>query len=150
MKTSILALAFGFLSGAAFAYIQTAKHYKAKAQALEIATIKAEQIRADKAKEQIDELYKKWRDALNVEPVTVERVVTKRLYIKADCDVQADQAGKVDNGQAKGIVRLGEEADRSVKQVIREAEADYARVKNQLLACIASSDQNQLSEALKN
>ena len=142
MKTIIIALVFGFISGAALSYSQTAKHYEAKAQVLSMATAEAEQLRADKSKEQVDELYEKWRDALNVEPVTVERVVTKRLYVKADCDVQADQAGQVDNGQAKGIVRLGEEADRSVKQVIREAEADYARVKNQLLACIASSDQH--------
>ena len=141
MKTTLLALAFGFIGGAALSYSQTANHYEKKAQVLVKAIEKAEQLRADKSKGQVDELYEKWRDALNVEPVTVERVATKRLYIKADCDVQADQAGKVDNGQAKGIVRLGEEADRSVKQVIREAEADYARVKNQLLACIASSDQ---------
>ena len=138
MKTTFLALAFGFIGGAALSYSQTAQHYEAKARKLVEATAKAEQIRADKSKEQVDELYEKWRDALNVEPVTVERVVTKRLYIKADCDVQADQAGQMDNGRTKGIVRLGEEADRSVKQVIREAEADYARVKNQLLACVAN------------
>ena len=128
--------------GAAIGWMNASDHYEAKARNLAESTAKAEQIRADKSKEKVDELYEKWRDALNVEPVTVERVVTKRLYIKADCDVQADQVGKVDNGQAKGIVRLGEEADRSVKQVIREAEADYARVKNQLLACIASSEQH--------
>ena len=127
--------------GAAVGWMNAADHYEAKARALRDATAQAEKIRADKSKEQVDELYEKWRDALNVEPVTVERVVTKRLYIKADCDVQADQAGQMDNGSTKGIVRLGEEADRSVKQVIREAEADYARVKNQLLACIAKTHQ---------
>ena len=141
MKVIALAVVFGFIGGAALSYSQTANHYEVKARKLAEATEKAEKIRADKSKEQVDELYEKWRDALNVEPVTVERVVTKRLYIKADCDVQADQAGKVDNGSTKGIVRLGEEADRSVKQVIREAEADYAAVKNQLLACIAKTHQ---------
>lgn len=138
ITTGLLCTAIGVTVG----WMNAADRYEAKARKLAEATAKAEQIRADKAKEQVDELYEKWREALNVEPVTVERVVTKRLYIKADCDVQADQAGQMDNGQAKGIVRLGEEADRSVKQVIREAEADYARVKNQLLACIASSDQH--------
>lgn len=138
MKTTFLALAFGFIGGAALSYSQTAKHYETKAQELVKATEKAEQLRADKSKGQVDELYEKYKNALTVEPVVVERVVTKRLYIKADCDVQTSGAGQVDNGQAEGIVRLGEEADRSVKQVIREAEADYARVKNQLLACVAN------------
>lgn len=141
MKTIALALAFGFIGGAALSYSQTAQHYEAKAQELVKATEKAEQLRADKSKEQVDELYEKWRDALNVEPVTVERVVTKRLYIKADCDVQTSGAGQMDNGSTEGIVRLGAEADRSVKQVIRETEADYAAVKNQLLACIAKTQQ---------
>lgn len=141
MKTILIALAFGFIGGAALSYSQTAQHYEKKERKLVEATAKAEKIRADKSKEQVDELYEKYKNALTVEPVVVERVVTKRLYIKADCDVQADRAGQVDNGQAKGIVRLGEEADRSVKQVIREAEADYAAVKNKLLACIAKTHQ---------
>lgn len=142
MKTLLITGALCAAIGAAVGWMNAADHYEAKARALRDATAQAEQIRADKSKEQVDELYEKYKNALTVEPVTVERVITKRMYIKADCDVQADQVGKVDNGQAKGIVRLGEEADRSVKQVIREAEADYARVKNQLLACIASSDQH--------
>lgn len=141
MKTIITTGLLCAAIGAAVGWMNAADHYEAKARKLLEETEKAEQIRANKSKEQVDELYEKWRDALNVEPATVERVVTKRLYIKADCDVQADQAGQMDNGSTKGIVRFGEEADRSVKQVIREAEADYARVKNQLLACIASSDQ---------
>ena len=142
MKTILITGALCIATGFAVGWNKAAEHYEAKAQALEIATKKAEQIRADKSKEITDELYEKYKNALTVEPVTVERVVTKRLYIKSDCDVQADKAGQMDNGHASGIVRLGEEADRSVKQVIREAEADYARVKNQLLACIASSNQH--------
>ena len=142
MRSTLLSCAFGFFGGAALSYSHSANHYEAKARKLAEDTAQAEQLRVDKSKEQVDELYEKYKNALTVEPVIVERVVTKRLYIKADCDVQADQVGQVDNGQAKGIVRLGEEADRSVKQVIREAEADYTRVKNQLLACIASSDQH--------
>lgn len=127
--------------GGAVGWMNAADHYEDKARALRDATAQAEQLRADKSKEQVDELYDKYKNALTVEPVTVERVVTKRLYIKADCDVQTSSAGQVDNGQAKGIVRLGAEADRSVKQVIRETEADYTVVKNQLLACIAKTQQ---------
>ena len=141
MKAAITTGLLCAVIGAAVGWMNAADNYEAKARKLVEATAKAEQLRADKSKEQVDELYDKYKNALTVEPVTVERVVTKRLYIKADCDVQADQAGKVDNGQAKGIVRLGAEADRSVKQVIREAEDDYAAVKNQLLACIAKTQQ---------
>ncbi len=141
MKTMLISFGIGAVMGAGLAYTNTADHYEEKARALRDDTAKAEQLRADKSKEKVDELYDKYKNALTVEPVTVERVVTKRLYIKADCDVQTSSAGQVDNGQAKGIVRLGEEADRSVKQVIRETEADYTVVKNQLLACIAKTQQ---------
>ena len=137
MKTLLITGAICAVIGAAMGWMNAADHYEDKARALREATAQAEQLRTDKSKEHVDELYDKYKNALTVEPVVVERVVTKRLYIKADCDVQADQAGQVDNGSTKGIVRLGEEADRSVKQVIREAEADYAAVKNQLLACVA-------------
>ena len=141
MKTMLISFGIGAVMGAGLAYTNTADHYEDKARKLVEATAKAEQIRIDKSKEKVDELYDKYKNALTVEPVTVERVVTKRMYIKADCDVQTSSAGQVDNGQAKGIVRLGAEADRSVKQVIRETEADYTVVKNQLLACIAKTKQ---------
>ncbi len=141
MKTIITTGLLCAIIGATVGWLNAADHYEAKARKLAEATAKAEQIRTEKSKEIADELYEKYKNALTVEPVTVERVVTKRLYIKADCNVQTSSAGQVDNGSTKGVVRLGEEADRSVKQVIQEAEADYARVKNQLLACIASSDQ---------
>ena len=137
MKTIITTGLLCAAIGAAGGWMNAAEHYEDKARALREATAQAEQLRADKSKEQVDELYDKYKNALTVEPVVVERVVNKRLYIKADCDVQTSGAGQVDNGPAEGIVRLGAEADRSVKQVIREAEADYAAVKNQLLACVA-------------
>ena len=149
MKTLLTTGLLCTVIGVSVGWWNASEHCKNKAQKLEIATLKAEQERNEAIEGAINGYYELYKNALTVEPVIVERVVTKRLYIKSDCDVQADQAGQMDNGQATGIVRLREEADRSVKQVIREAEADYARVKNQLLACIASIDQNQLSEALK-
>lgn len=139
MKTMLITFAFGAVIGAGLAYTNTADHYEDKAMALLAETAKAEQVRADKAQGEVDELFEKYKDALIVEPVTVERVVTKRLYIKSDCAMQADQAGQVDNGNTEGIVRLGAEADRSVKQVIKQTEADYTVVKNQLLACVAAT-----------
>lgn len=129
--------------GAATGWMHAADHYEAKARKLLEDTEKAEKTRAEKSQVEVDKLYEKYKEALSVEPVTVERVVTERMYIKSDCTVRADQDGQVDNGQTSGIVRLGAEADRSVRQVIREAEADYARVKNQLAACLAKSSAAQ-------
>ena len=143
MKTIITTGLLCAAIGAAIGWMNAADHYEAKARKLLEATAKAEQVRADKSKEVTDELYEKYKEALSIEPVTVERVVTKRMYIKAACDVRAYQDGQVDNGQAGGIVRLGAEADRSVRQVIKEAEADYRKVKNQLAACLAKSSATQ-------
>ena len=94
MKTIALALAFGFIGGAALSYSQTAKHYEAKARKLLEDTEKAEQLRAEKSKDQVDELYEKWRDAIVIpEPVTV----VERLYVKAKCPVQADTSAGLDH-----------------------------------------------------
>lgn len=141
MKTIITTGLLCAAIGAAVGWINAADHYEAKARKEREAQHAAEKKRAEKSQVEVDKLYEKYKEALSVEPVTVERVVTKRMYIKSDCTVRSDKDGQVDNGQASGIVRLGAEADRSVRQVIKEAEADYARVKNQLAACIASSDQ---------
>lgn len=142
MKTIITTGLLCAVIGAAVGWINAADHYEAKARKEKDAYYEAEKKRAEKSQEEVDKLYEKYKEALSVEPVTVERVVTERMYIKSDCTVRADKDGQVDNGQASGIVRLGAEADRSVRQVIKEAEADYARVKNQLAACLAkSSDQ---------
>ena len=129
--------------GAATGWMHAVDHYEAKARKLLEDTEKAEKTRAEKSQAEVDKLYEKYKEALSVEPVTVERVVTERMYIKSDCTVRADKDGQVDNGQASGIVRLGAEADRSVRQVIREAEADYAKVKSQLAACLAKSSAAQ-------
>lgn len=139
MKTIITTGLFCAAIGAVGGWLNASDHYEAKARKLLEDTEKAEKTRAEKSQAEVNKLYEKYKEALSVEPVTVERVVTERMYIKSDCTVRADKDGQVDNGQASGIVRLGAEADRSVRQVIREAEADYARVKNQLAACLAKS-----------
>ena len=61
----IISFGFGAVMGAGLAYTNTTDHYEAKARSLRDATAKAEQLRADKSKEITDELYEKWRDALN-------------------------------------------------------------------------------------
>lgn len=139
ITTGLLCAAIGAVGG----WWLTDDHHVGKQLKLEAAQHAAEKKRAEKSQAEVDKLYEKYKEALSVEPVTVERVVTERMHIKSDCTVRADKDGQVDNGQASGIVRLGAEADRSVRQVIREAEADYARVKSQLAACLAKSSAAQ-------
>lgn len=129
MKTIALALAFGFIGGAALSYSQTAQHYEKKAQALSMATAKAEKIRADKSKEQVDELYEKWRDAIVIpEPVTV----VERVHIRAKCPVQTDTSAGVDHGANGNRVELEERTVRSVERVAIKHEQNYKKCAAQL------------------
>ena len=129
MKSILLSFAFGFIGGAALSYSQTAQHSEAKARDLLEATAKAEQIRADKSKEQVDELYEKWRDAIVIpEPVTV----VERLYVKAKCPVQADTSAGVDNGANDNRVELAERTVRSIERVAIKHEQNYKKCAAQL------------------
>ena len=128
MKTTFLALAFGFIGGAALSHSQTAKHYEAKAQMLVKAIEKAEKLRAEKSKDKVDELYEKWRDALNVEPVTV----VERVFIRAKCPVQADTGTGVDHGADDARVELAERTVRSVERVAIKHEQNYKKCASQL------------------
>ena len=129
MKTTLLALAFGFIGGAALSYSQTAQHYEAKARKLVEATEKSEQIRADKSKDKVDELYEKWRDAIvTPEPVTV----VERLYVKAKCPVQTDTSAGVDHGAYDARVELAERTVRSIERVAIKHEHNYKKCAAQL------------------
>ena len=128
MKTTFLALAFGFIGGAALSYSQTAKHYEAKAQVLVKAIEKAEQLRAEKSKEQVDELYEKWRDALNVEPATV----VERVFVKAKCPVQTSAGTELDHGADAARVELAERTVRGIERVAIKHEQNYKKCAAQL------------------
>lgn len=128
MKTIITTGLLCAVIGAALSYSQTAKHYEAKSRKLVEATEKAEKIRADKSKEQVDELYEKWRDALNVEPVTV----VERLYVKAKCPVQADTSAKLDHGANDARVELAERTVQSIERVAIKHEQNYKKCAAQL------------------
>lgn len=133
MKTTFLALAFGFIGGAALSYSQTAKHYEAKARELVESAAMAEQIRADKSKEQVDELYEKYQNALNVEPVTVDRVV----YVKGKCPVQADTSTGLDHGADAFRFEINPGTVRSVERVAIKHEQNYKQCAAQLRAAQA-------------
>ena len=129
MKTIALALAFGFIGGAAISYSQTAKHYEAKALELVEATAKAEQIRADKSKEITDELYEKWRDAVvTPEPVTV----VERVLVRSNCPVPADTSAGVDHGSNDARVELAERTVRGIERVAVKHEQNYKKCAAQL------------------
>ena len=114
--------------GAAVGWMNAADHYEAKARKLLEDTAKAEQTRADKSKEQVDELYEKWRDALNVEPVTV----VERVLIRAKCPVQADPSTGLDHGADDARVELAERTVRSVERVAIKHEQNYKKCAAQL------------------
>ena len=129
MKAAIITGLLCAVIGAAVGWMNAADHYKAKASKLLEATAKAEQLRADKAKEQVDELYEKWRDAIvTPEPVTV----VERLYVKAKCPVPADTSTKLDHGADGNRVELEERTVRSVERVAIKHEQNYKKCAAQL------------------
>ena len=128
MKTIITTGLLCAVIGAVVGWINAADHYEARARKLAEDTEKAENIRADKSKEQVDELYEKWRDALNVEPVTV----VERLYVKAKCPVQADTSAGVDHGANDNRVELAERTVRSIERVAIKHEQNYKKCAAQL------------------
>ena len=129
MKTTFLALAFGFIGGAALSYSQTAKHYEAKAQVLVKAIEKAEPLRAENSKEQVDELYEKWRDAIVIpEPATV----VERVLVRAKCPVQTSAGTELDHGADDNRVELAERTVRSIERVAIKHEQNYKKCAAQL------------------
>lgn len=125
ITTGLLCAAIGAVGG----WLNAADYYEAKARKLLDATAKAEQIRADKSKEQVDELYEKWRDAIvTPEPVTV----VERLYVKAKCPVQADTGTKLDHGADDARVELAERTVRSIERVAIKHEQNYKKCAAQL------------------
>ena len=129
MKTIITTGILCATIGAAVGWINAADHYEAKARKLAEATEKAEQIRSDKSKDQVDELYEKWRDAIvTPEPVTV----VERLYVKAKCPVQADTGTGVDHGADDARVELAERTVRSIERVAIKHEKNYKKCAAQL------------------
>lgn len=130
MKIILSALAFGFLGGAALSYNQTAKHYEAE-HAKYIASVeRAEKKRIESVQEQVDEYYEKWRNALNVEPVTV----VERVFIRAKCPVQADTGTGVDHGADDARVELAERTVRSVERVAIKHKKQYEKCAAKLAA----------------
>ena len=129
MKTMLISFGIGAVMGAGLAYTNTADHYEDKARALRDATAQAEQVRADKSKEQVDELYEKWRDAIVIpEPVTV----VERVFIRAKCPVQADTSAGVDHGADDNRVELTERTVRGIERVAIKHEQNYKKCAAQL------------------
>ena len=129
MKTMIISFGIGAVMGAGLSYTNTADHYEDKARSLRDATAQAEQLRADKSKEQVDELYEKWRDAIVIpEPVTV----VERVLIRAKCPVQADTSAGLDHGADDNRVELAERTVRSIERVAIKHEQNYKKCAAQL------------------
>ncbi len=129
MKTIITTGLLCAAIGAAVGWMSASDHYEAKARKLLEDTAKAEQLRADKSKEQVDELYEKWRDAIVIpEPATV----VERVLIRAKCPVQADTGTKLDHGADDARVELAERTVRSIERVAIKHEQNYKKCAAQL------------------
>lgn len=129
MKTILTTGAICAVIGAATGWMNAADHYEAKARGLVEATAKAEQLRADKSKEQVDELYEKWRDAIVIpEPVTV----VERVFVRSKCPVQADTSAGLDHGANDNRVELAERTVRSIERVAIKHEQNYKKCAAQL------------------
>ena len=129
MKALIATGALCAVIGATVGWMNAADHYEARARKLLDATAKAEQIRADKSKEQVDELYEKWRDALVIpEPVNV----VERLYVKSKCPVQTDTSAGLDHGADADRVELAERTVQNLERVAVKHEKLYKKCATQL------------------
>lgn len=134
MKTILLTFAFGAVMGAGLAYTNTADHYEDKARELREATAKAEQVRADKAQGEVDELFEKWKSAVVVpEPVTVTRIVR----VKAAASVCHDQGREMDHDRNAYRITIDSGVIREVERVALKHESLYKQCATQLRAAQA-------------
>lgn len=125
MKTTFLALAFGFIGGAALSYSQTANHYEAKARKEQAAYSKAlteVNQRVEHYQSISEEYYADYQDAINREPT----VVSERVFVRSSCpaNVTADSSGGMGNGAEAERVELHEETVGSATAVTDQAERD--------------------------
>ena len=141
MKTTFLALAFGFIGGAALSYSQTAHHYEAKASELVKEQEKAEESRLRINKDVVDKLYEKYNEAITAEPVVIDRIVR----VKATCPVQTDRSGTLDNAGTSIEVELARGVIRGVEQVAYKHKKKYETCALQLRAAQAKLASTQIS-----
>ena len=125
MKTILIALAFGFLGGAALSYSQTAKHCEAKARKEQAAYSKAlaeVNQRVEHYKTISEEYYADYQEAINREPTTV----TERVFVRANCptNATADSGRELGNGAETERVELHAETVGGATAVTDQAERD--------------------------
>ena len=141
MKVFVLAAIFGFIGGAALSYSQTAKHYEAKANELVKEQEKAEESRLRINKDVVDKLYEKYNEAITAEPVVIDRIVR----VKANCPVQTDRSGTLDDARTPIEVELAGGVIRGVEQVAYKHKKKYETCALQLRATQAKLASTQIS-----
>lgn len=123
MKTLLTTGLLCTVIGASVGWWNASDHCKNKAQKLEIATIKAEQKRNEAIEGAINGYYELYKSAADSEPV-----VTKRLYIKADCSaVQASKSAVMDDGADTARVEIDRRAVRSITAVAEKHKKEYEK-----------------------
>ena len=110
--------------GASVGWWNASDHCKNKAQKLEIATMEAGQKRDEAIEGAINGYYELYKNAVDSEPV----VVTKRLYIKADCSaVQTSKSATVDDGADTARVEIDQRVVRSITAVAEKHKKEYEK-----------------------
>ena len=119
LTTGLLCTAIGVSVG----WWNASDHCKNKAQKLEIATMEAGKKRNEAIEGAINGYYELYKNAVDSEPV----VVTKRLYIKSDCAVQATKNTIVDEGSATARVEIDSGVVRGITAVAERHKKEYEK-----------------------
>ena len=134
MKTTILALAFGFMSGGFLAYSQTAKHYKAKSNEILLATATA----VAEQKEQVRVITNEYEKQLKIANSKPADVITERVFVRASCPVRTDTVTGVGDTGADSRAELAESTIRSLERLTKELDKQYREAVYALRACVGA------------
>lgn len=131
LKVAAVALSVGLAAG----WWLTSNHHEVKHVRYVAGIERAEKLRIDKSKVVTDELYAKWKDAANADPVIVERIVR----VRAAGPVQACEDGTLDNGNDATRVKLDGRIVRDIESLTKKHEKRYEKCAIQLRAAQVKS-----------
>ena len=130
MKTIITTGVICAVIGAAIGWLNASDHYTAKQLKLEAAQHAAETKRNEAIAQLSTEYYQLYQDAINREPVTVER----RVFVRAECPVPAADGRSMDDAADAARVELARTTVQSINRVAHWAEREYGKCAAQLAA----------------
>lgn len=138
MRSILMAVVVGFVTGALFSYYEVRSTYESKHLEFLKDLEAAEEARLEGVSDEISRLQKILADVESTPPVTVDRIV----YVKAKCPVQTNSDGALDNGADALRVELDRGVIRGVERVAYKHKKLYESCALKLRACqVRSSPQ---------